>query len=77
MVLPKGKFNYVVREENGYQETEGEKSERANTSKFKDLYASGKLNSNNGEIPTIPPTTLNGTSLAQNDRGASFNPTHH
>ena len=35
------------RDGNGYEDIEGEKSERANTSKFKDLVASGKRNSNN------------------------------
>jgi hypothetical protein len=48
MISSKGKFNYVIRDENGHQDTEGEKSERANTSKFKDLFASGKINSING-----------------------------
>ena len=57
MISSKGKFNYVIRDENGYQDTEGEKSERANTSKFKDLFASGKINSSNGEMPPIPSIT--------------------
>ena len=57
MVSSKGKFNYAVRDENGYQDTEGEKSERANTSKFKDLYPSGKINFSNGEMPSISPIT--------------------
>ncbi len=42
-----GKFNYVEREGNGFGEGEGERSERVNTSKFKDLVASGKVISNN------------------------------